>query len=178
MVQRLTKPIAAHILDAAAEDQAILGVLPAVNRVEDQPTTIVAQRLDAGEPKAVGTLHLDLFGHDRIIHDPIKRNLDRASRSDRRPSHLPMGFQERLHCGREDVEDFGKDSAASPDVETVRSSRSQRWLVRWVGPHAPFDAPGLHENGQAPSVRRPQFVAQQEKGIRYEQALSGDQLQL
>jgi len=73
---------------------------------------------------------------------------------------------------------LGKDPAARPDLKTVRPSRNQRRLVLRVGPHAPLDAPGLHENGQAPAVRRPQLLVQHQEGIRYKRARGGDQAQL
>src|SRR5262249_22136535 len=83
----------ARILEAAAEDQAVVGLLPAVDRSEDQPATVVGHRLATGKANAVGTLDLDLVGHDRIVHHSIERNFERLSRSGRRPAHVPLSLQ-------------------------------------------------------------------------------------
>jgi len=93
MIERLAEPVAAHILEAAAEDQAVVGLLPAVDRSEDQPATVVGHRLATGKANAVGTLDLDLVGHDRIVHHSIERNFERLSRSGRRPAHVPLSLQ-------------------------------------------------------------------------------------
>jgi len=71
-----------------------------------------------------------------------------------------------------------KDLAASTDLKTVGPARNERRLVRQVGTHAPLDAPGLHENGQAPAIRRPQLLVQHQEGIRYKRACGGDQAEL
>ena len=44
MIERFAEPVAAHVLQAATEQQAILGVLPTADRVEHQLWTVVAQR--------------------------------------------------------------------------------------------------------------------------------------
>src|SRR5215831_7501695 len=93
MIERLAEPVAAHILEAAAEDQAVVGLLPVVDRSEDQPATVVGHRLATGKANAVGTLDLDLVGHDRIVHHSIERNFERLSRSGRRPAHVPLSLQ-------------------------------------------------------------------------------------
>jgi hypothetical protein len=43
MIERLTEPVAAHILKAAAQDQVILGHLPAAERSEEQLATVDGQ---------------------------------------------------------------------------------------------------------------------------------------
>ena len=47
MIERLTEPVAAHILEAAAQDQVVLGHLPAAERSEEQLATFGGQHRDS-----------------------------------------------------------------------------------------------------------------------------------